>query len=335
VARYTAIFEKLLPWWITSAEGDGFGLYWVLSEWHDQRIERMRQTVTLRYPTHCVDDPKALAKHGETRGIPRGRTEPAEHYAARLKAWRYPRGHRTRGSAWALLDQVWHYFGGITALTVDRRGRTYQRDASGESGPTTYPAWDWDGRAIATHWGRFWLVLRPSAEQMQPLPEWGAEELWDWGSREGLGIRTGFGPADKAALRELVYPTKRGARPWRPAGVRAEWIILELVDGGGAYMVAPTSAWGAWGKLDGLDRYVPARDERARYVALREANQWAAGNASIWAAGGVAMVGGGFEAGDPVAASWGAVTLPGGGTSAGDPTSFAESVRLPDDGDPV
>src|SRR6187549_1469002 len=104
-----SIYKFLVPSWLSA--GDGGLVLDTLTDQIDDSVEKMRESLVARFPTYAQDD--ALTLIGQDRLIPRGRAETSEHYAQRLIAWRYPRGHRVRGSAFALLNQVSEYFGGI------------------------------------------------------------------------------------------------------------------------------------------------------------------------------------------------------------------------------
>ena len=117
----------MVPAWLYS--GDGGLVLQSLAQLQDDYAARARAALEMRFPSRAADD--ALAELGRDRAIPRGRTETSAHYAARLIAWRYPRGHRTRGSAFALLEQVSEYFGGILAKTRDVAGNVFTRTAAG------------------------------------------------------------------------------------------------------------------------------------------------------------------------------------------------------------
>jgi hypothetical protein len=190
----------------------------------DEHTARARAGLEARMPSRAGDD--ALLLIGQDRRIPRGRTETREHYISRLLGWRYPFGHRVRGSAYGLLDQIRQYWSGgettsMYCATIDAK---LQRFAIQASGALTYDhePWNWDG---ATNKGRFWVVLR-TIPGVSPGPLIGDPALWDGTvGPDGRGYTIGqYGvtPEDIAAMRELVL----GATPWKPAGTRAEHVVL-------------------------------------------------------------------------------------------------------------
>jgi hypothetical protein len=135
--------------------GDGAALLATIAQLQDEQITRVRNGLNARVPTRSRDD--ALALVGRDRGIPRGRAETSAHYAQRLLRWRAPRGHRVRGNAFALLEQLSEYWGGQTCWLIDTHGRRWERSGGVEATEKPF-AWTWDSRP-ASEWSRFWLAL--------------------------------------------------------------------------------------------------------------------------------------------------------------------------------
>lgn len=267
--RFSELFKFLVPSWLSGDEpeqgadpdavDDAWKVQESLTSLLDASLERAKQGHLAQYPTSAPSD--GLTKIGRDRAIPRGRSETAEHYAARLVQWRYPQGHRTRGSAWALLRQVYEYFGGIAASTIDVRGNEYSIDADGNETVLQGQAWDWDGAPASPRWSRFWLRIDDGAGVISAAPDWGDPELWG-GSFPApdyaIGL-VGFGPDDRRAMVDLLY----GAHPWRPAGTLPETMVFSL-DGS---LIAPDGSWGNWSENVGGTQ-VPSRDRSLRYIAL-------------------------------------------------------------------
>lgn len=252
------IFRFLTPSWLHS--GDGELVLYSLALLKDAYLERLRQGHLAQYPSTSPED--GLTRIGRDRAIPRGRDESAERYAARLIEWRYPRGHRVRGSAWALLRQVYHYFGQVAAYTIDVSGNQFTIDTDGTEGHADGVTWDWDGEPATPNWARFWLVLGQS-DGVEGAPDWGDADLWggSYPAPEYAVGLVGFSPSDRRAVHNLLW----SRQPWRPAGTRAEWLVFDL-DGGG---VMPDGTWGDWSANVGGTQ-VPTRDRTKRYVALAD-----------------------------------------------------------------
>jgi hypothetical protein len=251
VSRYSRAFYALVPSWLSS--GDGEKVLFALGELKDAFVERVRQSLEARFPSRAGES--ALALIGADRGLFRGRTETAAHYAARLIAWRYPRGHRVRGNALALLEQVWNYFGGMRVRTIDVRGNVYElAEADVESETVTHgAAWNWDGAPVAPRWGRFWLLLFPSSvHEITPWPKFGDG---GWGGtcaeNEAAGRtvgQQGITPDDAFAIRTRLL---RG-RPWYPLGTKPQWVVVTF---DGDAEPAPDGNWQSYKGRDSTHRY--------------------------------------------------------------------------------
>jgi hypothetical protein len=224
---FRTAFYKLLPRWATSGEHEK--VLYSLGAVKDIFVQAFYDGLTARFPTYA--GASALALIGEDRGIPRGRTETAPHYAERLKRWRNPRGHRVRGNAFALLEQVSEYFGGIQVESIDVAGNHFVRDADGTESATHGESWDWDGDTAS--WSRFWLILRPLPEALE-FRGWGTWDeaaaefaTWDdWAATGATWDSSGATPEDVAAIRGLLRPPVA----WKPAGTRGEYAIVVLQD---------------------------------------------------------------------------------------------------------
>ncbi len=283
----------LVPSWLS--EGEGGKAFTVIMRTIDEHMARGRASLELRFPTRALDD--ANAKTGEDRGIARGRTETSAHYAERLIAWRYPRGHRVRGSAFALLNQLSEYFGGITARTIDVKLNWHERTAAGVESFAYGYAWPWDG--TSTPKGRFWMMLVPPAGAFSYTLE------------------------DVQAIRKLFT----GIVPWNPAGTQPEWVIVST-DGS---TPAPDGLWLHWSK-NVAGTQVEARSGTQRFWSMAPArNNQYAGIASNYPAL-ITECGGGTYAGNP--ANFPALlTLPSGATYVGNAANWPTLIQLFDDGD--
>jgi hypothetical protein len=138
--RWRHVFYSLVPSWLSS--GDGEKVLYTLGRVTDAFVERARQSLTARFPTYV--GPTGLRMLGEERGIVQGRGEANPGFARRLREWRGERGHLVRGSAYAMLRQIWHYFGGIKAQEIDTGGNVYTVERDGTESATHGGFWNWD-----------------------------------------------------------------------------------------------------------------------------------------------------------------------------------------------
>jgi hypothetical protein len=315
VARnYRQVVDYLTPAWLR--EGEGGAILYVLNLLLDVSSGKLRAGLEARFPSRAGESAAALI--GQDRGLLRGRTETLEHYAARLAVWRYPRGHRVRGSAFALLTQLREYFGGGKAWSIDASGTRHDIDSDGVESYSYGGAWTWDSVA-ASEWGRFWVGL--ASDDLSEQPSFDDPDLW--GSAIGnpnytIGVQ-GLTTYDVTAIRGLLM-----GRAWKPAGTVAEWLIL--LDG------TPTTdaTYAQWSKTSTGVR-VAARDSAFRYVSLDpDRNNTYAGDPTDYAAE-VTMPDGSTYVGD--ATNWHAtITMPDGSTYTPDSSVYDTQVLLPDDG---
>lgn len=231
--RFRTLYRHLVPGWLLGEgpetedndQRDGEKVLYSLSLMLDAISERLRLGLLARFPSYAEND--ALNLIGRNRGIPRGRSESRDHYAARLRAWRYPRGHRARGSAFALLEQVSEYFGGCRCYTIDVKGNKHERAADGTESYSYGNPWNWDGVwSSGQPRTRFWIVVDLSTADSS-FTEYPPIGDASWAVPVGSLERTcidGLTYSDGRALRRLVEPP----RAWKPAGTRAEYVIYSL-----------------------------------------------------------------------------------------------------------
>jgi len=323
------LIPLLVPSWLSS--GDYGAVLYAAASLVDISVQRLRSGLEARFPRYA--GPSALALIGVNRGIIRGRDETDTHYAERLVRWRWPRGHRTRGSAFAWIEQVAEYFGGLATSAIDVNGNRFRRSASA-NGLTPVEsvergvAWTWDAGASIGR-ARFWGavdargVFRAHPALTDPTAYGGT---WDPASSYTIG-QLGATPADAAAMRRLMT-----GRAWRPAGTWAEWIIFYVDVDTDEASIVPGPTWARWSTVDGGGLRVETRAAGARYWSLAPArNNVYGGDAAQWT--GLTLPGSGaYAEGDP-ASFPASVTLPGGSTYGGDPARFPTTAQLVDDGD--
>jgi hypothetical protein len=247
VRTFRTIWKWLVPGWLQ--EGEGELVQYAINVVRDAFAERSLQTVLLSMPSYCPED--ALPFHGRDRAIPRGLFEPAESYRARLVAWRFPRGHRIRGNAPALLEQVTAALRGEEHQTIDARGTRYTQGSTdaAERGVT----WDWDGAEganIGTQWGRYWIVVK-ATQNPETWDDASNTEVWDDTRETGTWAHSEIHRGEIAAVRSLVAP---GSQSWTPAGRRAIYLVIYFQ--GQSYPV-PGGDWDDWTQRDPQYAYVP------------------------------------------------------------------------------
>lgn len=309
---FLTALSSLVPSWLYDNVTKSHAM--ILDEYYD----RARAGLEARFPSRA--QPDALSLIGDDRGIPRGRAETDDHYAQRLIGWRYPRGHRVRGSAFALLNQVSEYFGGIDCWTIDVNGNRHYRTAAGvESFVYGYP-WPWD---TDTRKGRFWIVIKPGS-RMSATPSFGDPTLWGGAvGTPGYSIgQLGAVPDDKDAIAELFD----GAIEWKPAGTIPQWLIVDL-DGG---LSTPSVDWVNWSK-NAAGTQVATRYAGARYWALFAGINDYTGKITNYPTLFTEPNGGTY--GGSATSFPALITLADGTTYAGSTTNFPTTIPLVDDGD--
>lgn len=338
-------FRNYFPFGVPSwlSEGDGGKILYTLATLKDIAVQRVRDGLEARMPTRA--GPSALALIGPDRGILQGRSETDAHYAQRLLGWRYPLGHRVRGNAFALLDQIAEYWGGVRCWTIDTndtwRGRgvddfsslTFDRDAEAYRYDSELNFAPWYDEDHEVNWSRFWVVIdvNPELPDVTAAPDYGDPSLW--GGATGtpgycIGL-AGWNPDDTTAMRKLMRPP----HAWRPGGTSPEWLVVQLDDWTSSPVPVPDGTWEHW-SVNVAGTQTPSRDPDFRYVSLNpEGNNTYSGDAynfpeDTYEAGGTVY------AGDPTSFPLDAV-LPNGSTYAGDPASFPLSVQLIDDGEQI
>lgn len=244
---------SLVPAWLYA--DDGGKVLHSLATMIDASVQLDRDRTEVRFPRRA--SPSANRLTGQDRGIPPGRTEAPAHYAERLIAWRYPRGHRVRGSAWAVLEQISEYFGGVRTSTIDVNGNRYLRSAVGDETTTAGNEWSWDSVPVSK-WARFWVTLYNTAtgplskqrDLTNPL-------VWTDGT---IGLR-GMTAQDAAAIRNL-FQRSPVTVPWHPCGSTPEWVIVAFDETD----VFPFQ-YDRW-SLPVADTQVAIRDPAFRYFSL-------------------------------------------------------------------
>lgn len=240
--RFRTVWKWLVPGWLQS--GDGEKVLWLIGVVHDAFAERCRQTAWLTLPSLAPDD--ALELIGRDRGLPRGLFEPEAQYRERLKGWRYPLGHRVRGSAWALLAQVAVALRGTQHVTIDARGTRVEHGGA----MTLGNAWDWDGEYVFPNWGRYWVIVKSTGSPWPTFDDGAWGDVID--APEDVCLAgEGIHPGEIAAVRQL---TQVGRLSWTPAGRRPIYLVVWF---DGQTFPAPTGDWDSWENRDDSYAYEP------------------------------------------------------------------------------
>ncbi len=339
--NFRQYFPFAVPSWLSL--GDGGKVLHSLALIKDALVQRARDGLESRFPSRAGES--ALQLMGATRGILRGRSETDAHYAARLIGWRYPKGHRVRGNAFALLDQICEYWGGIRCYTIDvhdtwhGRGTAsfaslvYSRDAEAYQYSAGLGFADWYTEDHTVNWSRFWVVVCPNPQhpEVEAAPDFGDPDLWG-GATGTLGYAVGlvgWTPGDTTAMRKLMRPPWA----WRPAATSPEWLVVQLGDWTVTPAPAPDGTWEHWSANVGGTQ-TPTRSAAFRYISLNpEGNNTYEGDPSNFPDDTV-EAGGTTYAGDPNSFPL-AVTLPNGNVYGGRAASFPTGVQLIDDGDQI
>ena len=264
MTTFRSIVRYLAPRWATrdrvlDQETDSRVLYSVAVTL-DAMAERVRLGVLSRFPGLGPAD--SLPVLGRDRRIVRGPAESESNYVLRLKRWLDD--HRTRGNAWALLEQIRGYLSpyAVRVRTVDEHGNWHTIDRDGTRSTYRASAWDWDGSALSAAHSRFWVLIYATADAKPwaRLAPWGEPgEVWGAAGKTWGSTAT---PEEIAGLRRIVDY-------WRPAGTRCVQIIYCFEDS----MFAPSDTapplpdgtYGSWGKYSGSVK-VHARNRDAIYI---------------------------------------------------------------------
>jgi hypothetical protein len=249
IQRFRRIWRFLTPPWLQGEDGDGAKILFSLGLIKDAFVERARAGLEARLPSRAGVSANALT--AGDRGILRGRAESNASFVARLLAWRSPRTHRVRGNAYEALQQIWRYWGGTYAATVDAHGLRHAIQVNGTDSRDTLASFiniapglcKWDNKSYSTNWARFWMVLQPQASfGIGPQPSFGDPALWGGSlGTEGYTLgQTGATPDDVLAMRKLFQDLN-----WHPGHTAPEWVLVPTESAVPA-VPAPNGKWLHW-----------------------------------------------------------------------------------------
>lgn len=195
MSDYLKVFKTILPPWLLRTEGTK--LIGGIADVIDDHRDRLVAGVKLRFPGLYTLE--GIDRIGKERRLRRGPAETAEVFAERLPRWW--EDHRTRGNAYALLNQMLAYFTGTLGPPYDcvsYRGLRYAMDANGD---ITRDSITW-GTDESGNWANVWIILYNSAGLPDPIT-----------ADEYSSIIKDWIPAHVFGYLVVIY-TKTGTRLW-------------------------------------------------------------------------------------------------------------------------
>lgn len=247
----------------------GFRYLYLFGVLVDTNLEAMQQGVLARFPG--IGTPTALPRIGRDRRIRRGFAEDDDTYALRLLRWRSD--HKQRGSAHAVLSQLWGYLNPFnvrlrTVLSNANRAvwHTLAEGHATDDGDPVFEVakhveaptnWDWDG--VFSRWARLWTVVYPKTSSPALFVE---RETFADLEATGLTFDEFGGTFDTDATGEQVASMQALIDETRGGHNRSEWILIAFdnsdfdpTSGSGQ----PDGTWGKWSKDDGTGHRVSSR----------------------------------------------------------------------------
>ena len=150
---YLRMFEAIMPPWLMRTEG--LRLIGGLADVIDDHRDRIVAGVKLRFPGLYTLE--GVDRIGRERRLRRGPAEDAEVFAGRLRRWW--EDHRTRGGAYALLEQMLAYLDGTLDPPYDVVSYLGVRHVAAVGGAITRDTITW-GTDETGLWARVWVFLR-------------------------------------------------------------------------------------------------------------------------------------------------------------------------------
>jgi len=217
----------------------------------DEMQANTAEAITLRFPggsdeNNVVIHPEALSLLGRERRILRGPGEADETFAERLRG--FWDAHRTRGGAYALLQQMHDFFlstNNAPIQYINQVGASVTIDAAGAFTRSTIDTWTGDGQN-PTQWARFFLVFYLDGETISvPLvTEDGEPVVTEDG--EAITVEVSIFDLDAEDIETLCAVP----REWSAAHIDRIYIVL-MPAGGYAWGLPPGTRWGdpglTWG----------------------------------------------------------------------------------------
>ena len=221
----------------------------------DNEQVRTAEAVSLRFPgggpsNNAVIHPEALSLIGRERRILRGPGEEDATFAERLRG--FWDAHRTRGGAYALLQQMHDFLlstNNVPIQYVDQKGTSVTIDAAGVFTRSVVPSWSGDGED-PPNWARFFLVIFLAGETVSvPLVNENGETMTTEDG-ETILVETSIYTLTADDIDTICSVP----REWNAAHV--DRIYISLLPGGGAAWGLPVGIeWGevarTWGDSGG------------------------------------------------------------------------------------
>ncbi len=221
-APFAETIQELAPPWLQ--DGDSVRILFDLGLNIDFSLDYIRFGVLQRFPDTPITRPEALSACGRDRAISRGRYEPQDSYAGRVRQARTT--WSAAGDAPTLLRQIWAYFLPSPPMIryvvngVDGDGQQYADwwtitpDGALTRHRSSPNNWNWDGSDGAV---RFWIFIYKT---LTPI-YWGASPVGSgllWGATEAGGSGASWGYLESSSWYQDV---KQIVRQWKCAGSHA------------------------------------------------------------------------------------------------------------------
>ena len=219
VAAIRLFFEfailRIVPPWLRRDIGGAY--LSSIGEVVDEHVDRAAAGVSLRFPNGSRTD--ALSLIGAERKILRGPGEDSVTYAARLRKWLD--SHRTRGGAYALLEQLYEYFRASLSVPMEVVGNSGVRVLVDSDGNITRDTILWGGDGTA-NWARIWVMINlPDTDLPVPILDANGEPVLDGGGNPTFTDVDIFSLTD--AERELLCAVPRA---WSAAHIDQTRVVL-------------------------------------------------------------------------------------------------------------
>lgn len=215
----------------------------------DTEVDRNAEGVETRFPLGrdgATIHPEALSLLGRERRILRGPGELDTTFAQRLRT--FWDAHRTRGSAYALLGQLFEFFRATNNVPIQyiaNSGTSVTVDAAGTFTRSVVGGWSGDGE-YPTKWARFFLVFYLLDNNFsEPLEDENGNAITD-GNGAPVLVQTSIYSLS-TAQQEIICSVPR---EWSAAHIDRIYIVL-IPGGGYAWGLPPGIAWGDVGKTWG------------------------------------------------------------------------------------
>lgn len=217
----------------------------------DTEVDRNVEGVELRFPggsNGVAIHPDALALIGRERRILRGPGELDGTFALRLRKWWD--AHRTRGNAFALLQQMHDFFlatNNVPIQYIANSGTSVTIAADGTFTRSIIAGWSGDGE-YPLKWARFFLVFFLDSDTFSfPLVTEGGEPILTEGG-ESILVTVAL-TALTAADIDVICSVPR---EWSAAHIDRIYLVL-IPSGGKAWGLPVGIAWGDGGLVWGGD----------------------------------------------------------------------------------